>query len=170
VVKKTKKINLGDKIEDFPAPEGPNNPSEASREVRIRECAVLDWSNIPTKQVQEQLDLSYQTVANYRDTDIYKATIEELRSEWMKEMMRLPGTADLKKKISQGMALSLNALIDILSTARTAAKDKIGAARLMAQLDGRFLKGEDEEGTANRNADSIAQELLTAINRQDTVN
>jgi hypothetical protein len=165
-----KNIKPENKVEDFPAPEGPNNPSEASREVRIRECAVLDWSNLPTKQVEERLDLSYQTISNYRDTDIYRATIEELRSEWMKEMMRLPGTADLKKKISQGMALSLNALIEILSTARTAAKDKIGAARLMAQLDGRFLKVDDEEGAVNRNADSIAQELLTAIKRQDTVN
>ena len=142
------------------------NLSDLSREERCRRLAVLDWANTPSARIYEEFSpVSWQTLSNYRETDEYKETAQTLREAWLHEVSTLPGTAMLKKRISQGMVLSINALIDILS-GKSANKDKIGAARLMAQLDGRFLKAGDEEGAVNRDVDSIAGELLTAIKRQ----
>lgn len=146
------------------------NLSPAAREKRIRELAVMDWANLPTSVIKERFatdeDVSYQTLTIYRDTDLYKEVWQNLRSEWDREMLRLPGTLDLKKKISHGMALSLNVLIEILS-GKTQYKDKIAAARLMAQLDGRFLKiGADDSDSSSREVNSVASELLAALTKQ----
>lgn len=144
------------------------NLSPAAKEKRIRELAVMDWANLPTAVIVERFsqeeDISYQTLTIYRATDLYKEVWQNLREEWDKEMSRLPATNDLKKKISQGMTLSLNVLIEILG-GRAQHKDKISAARLMAQLDGRFLKiGED--GEIPKGVDSVARELMSALQKQ----
>jgi hypothetical protein len=144
------------------------NLSPASKEKRIRELAVMDWANLPTSEIKERFstdeDISYQTLTIYRATDLYKEVMVGLREEWDKEMLRLPGTSDLKKKISHGMSLSLNVLIEILA-GRAQYKDKISAARLMAQLDGRFLKmGED--GESPKEVESVAKELIHALRIQ----
>ena len=144
------------------------NLSPAAKEKRIRELAVMDWRNLPTAQIvdhfSQEEEISYQTLTIYRATEEYKETLDRLREEWNKEMLRLPSTSELKKKISQGMTLSLNVLIEILG-GKAQHKDKISAARLMAQLDGRFLKmGED--GEMAKGVDSVAQELMTAIQKQ----
>jgi hypothetical protein len=143
------------------------NLSPAARELRIKKLAVLDWANTPTSVIkgefEEFANVGYQCLTTYRSTELYKETWDELRKAWDEEMLRLPQTSELKKKISHGMALSLNVLINILG-GKSAAKDKISAARLMAQLDGRFLReGEDKDGT---NGDSVAQELLKVMKQQ----
>ena len=144
------------------------NLSPAAKEKRIRELAVMDWANLPTAAIVDRFsteeEISYQTLTIYRATELYKEVWQELREHWDREMAKLPGTSDLKKKISQGMTLSINVLIEILG-GRAQHKDKISAARLMAQLDGRFLKiGED--GEIPKGVDSVAQELMTALQKQ----
>lgn len=147
------------------------NLSPAAREKRIRELAVMDWKNLPTAQIRQYFeenyqleDLTYQTLSHYRETEEYKETWKNLREEWDREMLRLPQTSELKKKISQGMTLSLNVLIEILG-GKAAHKDKISAARLMAMLDGRFLKvGDDPENP--KEIGSVANELLKALQTQ----
>jgi hypothetical protein len=144
------------------------NLSPAAKEKRIRELAVMDWANLPTAVIVERFsteeEISYQTLTIYRATDTYRDVLQNLRDEWTREIQRLPGTSDLKKKISQGMSLSLNVLIEILG-GKAQYKDKISAARLMAQLDGRFLKmGED--GETPKEVESVAKELVAALHRQ----
>jgi hypothetical protein len=147
------------------------NLSPAAREKRIRELAVMDWRNLPTAQIRQYFednyqleDLTYQTLSAYRETEEYKETWKALKEEWEKEMLRLPQTSELKRKITQGMTLSLHVLIEILA-GKAQHKDKISAARLMAQLDGRFLKiGED--GESPREVESVANELISALKKQ----
>jgi hypothetical protein len=143
------------------------NLSDASREKKCRELAVLDWSKTPSSRIKEVMgDPSWQTIAHYRDSAEYKDTLAILREEFRESIAKLPDTRELRQKISLGMTLSLERLIEILSGGH-AAKDAIGAARLMAQLDGRFLKGDGEDdGQTTRNVDSVASELLGALKRQ----
>lgn len=148
------------------------NLSDATREVKCRELAVLDWSKTPSAQVHELMGRpSWQTISNYRETPEYKETLEELRLQWMETVKRLPNSSELRQKITYGMGLSLDRLIEILvPEGKATYKDRISAARLMAQLDGRFLRGEDDSDPNGKTVDSVAQELLTAIKRQDRVN
>lgn len=149
------------------------NYSEATREVKCRELAVMDWGKVPAAEIRKTLGgVSFQTITAWRDSEEYKETIDELRAEWMDQVRKLPNTGELRSKISMGMTLSLDRLIEILTPGgKTAHKDRIGAARLMAQLDGRFLKGSDEDGDAvSRTAQSVADELLTALAQKPRVN
>lgn len=149
------------------------NLSEASREVKCRELAILDWAKTPSNRVREILGgLSWVTISQYRDTPEYKDTVQTLREEFQDMVRRLPDTRELKSRISLGMTLSLDRLIEVLNPGgKSATKDVISAARLMAQLDGRFLRGdEDEDGKGTNAVDSVAQELLTALKRQERVN
>lgn len=144
------------------------NLSEASREVRSRELAVLDWAKTPSSQVRETMgNVSYQTITNLRNQPEYTETLEMLRAEWMETVRRTPGGVELRQKISYGMVLSLDRLIEIIvPDTRAAIKDRISAARLMAQLDGRFLHDTEGGETTSKNVDSVANELLAAINKQ----
>lgn len=149
------------------------NRSDATREVKCRELAVMDWGKVPAARIREQLgNVSFQTITAYRDSEEYKSTIEELRREWLEQASRLPGTSDLKQKISLGMTLALDRLIEILvPDGKIAHKDRISAARLMAQLDGRFLRGDEgDEDKASKNVQSVADELLVALAKQPRVN
>jgi hypothetical protein len=142
------------------------NLSDSAREARCRELACLDWANTPSSVIKERFEgISYQTLSNWRDSDVYKEQSDELRKAWSEEMLRLPSTGELRKKISQGMSIAVNVLIECL-TSSAAYKDKISAARLVSQIDGRFLRsGEDEEGRS-RETDSLAAELLDHIKQQ----
>ena len=144
------------------------NLSDASREKKCRELAVLDWSKTPSARIKEVMgDPAWQTIASYRDSEEYKDTLAILRAEFRESISKLPNTRELREKISLGMTLSLERLIEILSGGHSA-KDAIGAARLMAQLDGRFLTGDGEgDGKTSRSVDSVAEELLGALKRQE---
>jgi hypothetical protein len=143
------------------------NRSATGREANIRKLAVLDWANLPFAAICEELDVTTQTTLSaYRNDPLYAEAVAELRSEWEREMTKLPSTLTLRKKISQGMTLGVNALIEILS-GRSSNKDKIAAARLVSQLDGRFLRmgaDEGENDPLNPRVESIAEELLRHLN------
>jgi hypothetical protein len=147
------------------------NLTDASREKRILDLAALDWAGKNVRQFAEFAGVGSATLSNYRNTDIYKTAISEFRQEWHEQMLKLPQTNELRKRINHAMSLSINVLIEILS-GNSEDKDKLAAARLASQLDGRFLKGEgDEDDTGGKGVDSIANELLIAIKRHsETVN
>ena len=142
-----------------------DNRSDTTREARVRRLAVMDWAGLPSRAIREEFGAeSYVTICSYRRDPAYIEVVEQLRKEWMEEMIRLPSTSDLRKKISQGMNLSVNVLIEILA-GKAAYKDKISAARLMSQLDGRFLRSGEEEGIPAEGRESVAEELLRHIGR-----
>lgn len=145
------------------------NHSEASREARIRELAVLDWARMPSTQVRERMgDVDWQTLCAYRNTPLYEEVRSDLRAEWEAEMLRLPGYRDLKKKVEQAVALGIDAVIEILA-GKAAHKDKISAARLAAQMDGRFLKASEDDPGDSKDSDSLGKKLLDALERQTRV-
>jgi hypothetical protein len=142
------------------------NNSVASRENRIMELAVWDWRRKPVNWIRKELgDVHYQTICDYRASDLYKSTLAELKEAWKESLLRLPETRELKGKISQGMTLGLDRLIDILANEMSSPKDVIAAARLMAQMDGRFLRAGDDPENPGKDIDSVAHELVTAIER-----
>lgn len=146
------------------------NHSEASREARIRELAVLDWARMPSTQVRERMgDVDWQTLCAYRNTPLYEEVRSDLRAEWEAEMLRLPGYRDLKKKVEQAVALGIDAVIEILADSGAANKDKIAAARLAAQMDGRFLKASENDPGDSKDSDSLGKKLLDALERQTRV-
>ena|SRR5271165_1179873 len=146
------------------------NNSEASRDSRIKDLALWDWQRKPVVWIRKALgDCHYVTLCNYRATELYKQTLEDLKQQWDDAMRSLPETSALRKKVTQAMSLGLDAVIDILAGA-SSDKDKIAAARLAAQMDGRFLHaGEDEAARLNRDVESMAQELLEGIKRHQGV-
>lgn len=142
------------------------NGSAASKEAIIRTIAAMDWGNIPTVRIADKLSTSPSMINHYRATDTYKECIATLRAEWDAAMKRLPHTEQLKKSIRHGMVLGVNKLIEILA-GDFPAKDQISAARLVAQMDGQFLKPSDSDSEhPNRGAESVAQELIEAMRRQ----
>jgi hypothetical protein len=143
------------------------NQSKAALEARIMELAVWDWRGKPVTWIRAQLEnCHYETLCNYRKTDTYLKTIGELKQAWRESLLKLPETRELKQKVTQGMVLGLDRMVGILADDDSAPKDVIAAARLMAQMDGRFLRATDEDGGISKDVDSVAQELVTAINRQ----
>jgi hypothetical protein len=143
-----------------------------STERRIRYLAALDWKGLPAQLVRAmvgKLDdseadpVSSVTISDYRASSIYKVALEEQRQEWKEQMLRLPQSAELRKKIGHAMSLSIEAVIEILCIGKDA--DRLSAARLASQWDGRFLHGEDGEGKERQDVDTVAQELLNALKR-----
>jgi hypothetical protein len=146
------------------------NCSKASQDARIMELAVWDWRGKPVQWIRDQLDnCHYATICNYRKTKLYLDTLNELKQAWKDAILRLPETRELKQKVTQGMALGLDRLIGILADDHSQPKDVIAAARLMAQMDGRFLRPGDEEGGLSKDVDSVAQELVTALKRHEGI-
>lgn len=139
--------------------------TELGREADIRRLAVMDWGNVPSSQIREELGIASVTLCMWRKEKVYHETAGELRHEFESEMLKLPSTSALRKKIQQGMALGVDAVIAILASKKTSNKDKIAAARLAAQMDGRFLRTSDEGEGASRDVDSMAQQLVNAIER-----
>lgn len=151
----------------MPTRENGNN-SEASRESRIMELAVWDWRGKPVVWIRKQLDnCHYETLCNYRASDLYKQTLEELKDAWRDSIRKLPETAELKKQVTLGMKMALDRIIGILADDDAAPKDVIAAARLAAQLDGRFLRANEDGEGVGRDVDSVAQELVTALKRHE---
>ncbi len=147
------------------------NNSEASRESRIMELAVWDWRGKPVTWIRKELDnCHYQTLCDYRKTELYLKTLDELKQAWRDSILRIPETRDLKNRVTQGMVLGLDRLIAILADDEAAPKDVIAAARLMAQMDGRFLRpGDEDDGRLGKDVDSVAQELVTALKRHEGI-
>jgi hypothetical protein len=140
-------------------------------EKRIRYLAALDWKGLPAQMIRAMVGkcdnpdgdpVSSVTISSYRGSDIYKIALEEQRQEWREQMLRLPKSAELRKKIEHAMSLSIEAVIEILVVGKDA--DKLSAARLASQWDGRFLHA-DGDDKPSEGVDTVAQELLNALKR-----
>ena len=146
------------------------NSSPAARESIVRQIAMMDWQQIPSATIREAFgNIAWSTLHDYRETDVYKEELENLKTQWREDMNKLPTTKHLRDKVSLAMTLGLQRLIDVLVAGTP--KDQIAAARLVAQMDGRFISGNDKEDGQNPMAQTVASELLTAIERHNkTVN
>lgn len=141
------------------------NMSQGSTERKAAELAAMDWANIPSAEVSEHFGgVTFATLAHWRAMPIYIDTLGELQRAWQEEITKLPSTADLKKKINHAMALAVDVLIHTLA-GRACVKDKISAARLAAQLDGRFLGADEGPGRLNPQTETLADALLTEIKK-----
>jgi hypothetical protein len=144
-------------------------PSNEARETaKTLKLAAMDFALAPIEQIKAELKVNSNAINQRRQTQLYKETVEELKESWKQKMLATPGTLELRKQINYGLSIAVKKLVHILSGTRTPNRDIIGAARLMAQMDGRFLGHDAEEARAQGGVDteSVAQELITAIRRQ----
>jgi AcrR family transcriptional regulator len=140
--------------------------NKARTESRVMKAAAMDIALSPIQTICTELGINRQTLYSYRNTDLYRSTVEELRAAWKEAMLRTPGTAELRKEINYGLSIAVKKLIHILSLKKTPNRDLIGAARLMAQMDGRFIGHDAEEARARGGVDdSVASELINMVKR-----
>jgi hypothetical protein len=150
-------------------------PENAAKEIaKTLKLVALDFALAPMEVIQKELSgrgeggvASKNNIYARRQTDLYKETLRDMEQAWKEQMLKTPGTTELRKNINYGLSIAVKKLIHILSQPKTPNRDLIGAARLMAQMDGRFLGHDAEEARAQGGVDteSVAQELLTAIKR-----
>jgi hypothetical protein len=149
-------------------------PTEANEIAKTLKLVALDFALAPMSVIQKELGGNGENgvacknnIYQRRQTDLYKETLHEMTESWKAQMIKAPGTSELRKSINYGMGIAVKKLIEILA-GDNPNKDIIGAARLMAQMDGRFLRsdGEGEGHASSVDTESVAQELLTAIKRQ----
>ena len=140
---------------------------KARTESRVMKVAAMDVALAPVEIICQELQINRQTIYSYRNTPLYHETVEELRAAWKEAMLKTPGTPELRKEINYGLSIAVKKLIHILSLKKTPNRDLIGAARLMAQMDGRFIGHDAEEARARGGVDteSVASELIQMIQR-----
>lgn len=133
--------------------------------------AAMDFSLAPNQLIRTELGLSQSAILRYRQSKQYQEFLQELRAEWKETMLRTPGTSDIRKTISWAMSVAVKKVLHILANPRTSNKDLIAAARLTAQIDGRFLNTDTAPaGKVEEEVNSLAEELLKHINKgKDTV-
>lgn len=139
-----------------------NKTRSQSRVLRI---AAMDFALCPLPVMEKELNCHRKQIYMDRGTDLYRETVEELREAWKEAMLRTPGTSELRKEINYGLSISVKKLIHILSHSKTPNRDLIAAARLMAQMDGRFLGSESADLKPGVETESVAQELITMVQR-----
>lgn len=141
----------------------PNSPE--IEDIKTLRLAAMDFAMFPMEQIKAELKCGSNAVNDRRRTQLYKDTLSEIKKEWKEKLLKTSGTNDLKKKISYGMAIAIHRLVGILAAHDTANKDIVSAARLMAQMDGRFIGSEGDKVNADHDTESVAQELIQAIKR-----
>lgn len=148
--------------------------NEAAEIAKTLKLVALDFSLAPMSVIQKELggrskegEACKNNIYARRQTDLYRDTLRDMEQSWKEQMLKTPGTSELRKSINYGLAIAVKKLINILANPKTPNRDLIGSARLMAQMDGRFLGHDAEEARAQGGLDteSVAQELLTAIKR-----
>ena len=143
-------------------------PSNETKEVaKTLKLAAMDFALAPLETIRRELQVTSNAIYQRRQTNLYKQTCQELQEAWKEQMLKTPGTTELRKTINYGLSIAVKKLVGILSSNRTTNKDLVSAARLMAQMDGRFLGHDAEEARAQGGVDteSVAQELIQAIKR-----
>lgn len=136
---------------------------------KLMNLAWLDFQNMPASEIQKELNCTHSHLTELRKNPLYHEFGEEIKEAWRSKILAMPGTNELCKKISYAVGISVHKLIDILASKKSSNKDIISAARLIAQMDGRFLGRDNVEGEELRHAadtDSLASELVSAIERQ----
>ena len=122
-------------------------------------------------QIALELCVSYTDISHMRAEKTYLDAAAELKEGFRQDMLRLPATADTKKKINAALNLAVQRVIEILGDFKHARhSDIISACRLLAQMDGRFLGGAEEDPSIRRDAGgqaskSVATELLQVLER-----
>jgi hypothetical protein len=140
-------------------------PSNEARETaKTLKLAALDFALAPNHTIREELGVSASSIAQRRQTDLYKQAVAEMKEGWLERMRELPGTNEIRKKINYGVGIGVDKLIHILSASKTCNRDIIGATRTLAQMDGRFMGSGSTEAVAPEDED-LRQELVTAVKR-----
>ena len=128
----------------------------------------MDFALATPEVIMKELSIVRQTLYHLRASDLYRQTMQELEQAFKEQMLRSPTTPEFRKQISYGLGVALKRLLEILSLRKTPNRDLIAAARLMAQMDGRFLGREAEEAARSQSGaetESVATELIQMIQR-----
>jgi hypothetical protein len=143
----------------------PDNPARTRG--KCMKLALLDWDNAPAAEIQKALGCTHSHLTVLRANPFYQECVKEIEEEWRAKMLKMPGTSALRRKISYALGLATNNLVRILSSPKTSHKDTISAARLIAQMDGRFLGAniDDDGGKSTADKETVAKELVELINR-----
>lgn len=142
--------------------------SAEQRLVKTLRLAYLDYCLTPLQSIMDDLQCSRSFITDARKTVQYKEHFDELVKSWKEMMFALPNTGDLRRKISSNMSLAVTRIGEILATPSASAKDLIAAARLTAQMDGRFIASDPTDPGHSADRESLASELLNALKRGDT--
>jgi hypothetical protein len=145
--------------------------NEAQLKGKLMRLAQLDWDNAPTSEIQRALHCTHSHLTVLRANPFYKECVHEIETAWREKMLKMPGTPAIRRKISYGLGLATNRVIAILEGTKTTHKDLISAARLIAQMDGRFLGAgiDDDGGKSTGDKDTITKELVELVNRHKAV-
>jgi len=127
--------------------------------------AAMDFALAPLDMIRSELKLGQQAINYHRHQPLYLETVEELKQAFKEKMLQTPGTPELRKKINWAMGIAVHKILGILSSPRTSNRDLIAAARLTAQIDGRFLGAEIGEHPQGEDNESVATELIQALKR-----
>jgi hypothetical protein len=146
-------------------------PANETRENSIiLRLAAMDFALAPLETVRQELRLTTKQIYLHRQKDLYRLSVKELQEAFKEKMLATPGTNELRKTINYGLSIAVKKLVDILAAKKTSNRDIVSAARLMAQMDGRFIGSETGDGVASPDIESVASELVTMIKRtRDTV-
>jgi|HubBroStandDraft_5_1064220.scaffolds.fasta_scaffold438775_1 hypothetical protein len=143
----------------------PSNPARS--DAKTLQLAAMDFALAPAETIRKELGISQSAISQRRQSELYKTTVEELKQAFKEKMLQTPGSTEIRKTISWALSIAVKKILGILSSPKTSNRDVIGAARLVAQMDGRFLGTADEDGhgKVNDNTESLAAELMKMVNR-----
>ena len=139
--------------------------SPGQMQALILRIAAMDFCLTPLDVMRTELKCPTQYIYTQRNTDLYRQTLEELTAAFKQQMLKTPGTAELRKTINYGLSLAVKKLIRILAAQKSPNRDVIAAARLMAQMDGRFIGADAEEERKHLVDESVASELIQMVQR-----
>jgi hypothetical protein len=145
----------------------PENP--AREQAKTLQLAAMDFALAPAETIRKELGISQSAINQRRMSPLYKETVEELKVAFKEKMLQTPGSTELRKTISWALSIAVKKILGILSSPKTSNRDIIGAARLVAQMDGRFMGTTDAEGhpAITDNTESLAAELMKMVSRKD---
>ncbi len=143
--------------------------NKTATESKIYRLALLDWEHAPMSVIKRELNVKYAHFSEMRKQPLYEETVQKLKDEWLKKVMNTPHMNELVRNIQYGTGIAITKLVNILSSPRTAAKDVISAARLIAMMDGRFMGTEaidpEERKSLGRSGSEMATELRSLMAR-----
>lgn len=143
-------------------------PNPAQKQSKLLKLAFMDWQGVPKELILKEIRVSNQTLLEWRNHPTYKEAVEELKAEFKQKLLQSPATNELVKTLGYAMGIATKKLVHILASSKTSNKDVISAARLVAQMDGRFLGNavEDEANLSRQDAEEVATELKGMIARR----
>ena len=147
----------------------PDNPAHTKS--KIIKLAALDWEKAPAGVIQKELGVTHSHLTVLRANPYYAECFKIIEDDWREKFLKMPGTAQLRRKISYGMGIATDKLLSILNDPKTAKKDLISAARLISLWDGRFAGAgiDDGGGKATADTDEVAKELTDLMERHKRV-